>query len=94
MGGQRAHVGCLNTHAQKEKGKGHKIGNRQKKTQASGKQSQSQEDTYSEELMTSLRECGCVETLRNSRWDLRDTGHGVMSLRTPESGLGTAEAQP
>lgn len=34
-----------------------------------------------------------VWRLRSSWWDLRDTGKEVMSLRSPESRMGTAEAQ-
>lgn len=34
-----------------------------------------------------------VRRLRSSWWDLRDTGKRVMSLRSPESRMGTAEAQ-
>lgn len=32
---------------------------------------------------------GCVETLRHSQWDLRDTGKGVRSWRRPKSRMGT-----
>lgn len=31
--------------------------------------------------------------LRSSWWDLRDVGKGVMSLRSPESRTGAAEAR-
>ena len=80
---------CKHTHP---KGEGKVKGRTGDKDSGLRNRPQSQQDTNSEEQVNSLREC--VETLRSSQRDLRDTGKEVVSLRRPESRTGTAEAQP
>lgn len=80
---------CKHTHP---KGEGKVKGRTGDKDSGLRNSPQSQQDTNSEEQVNSLREC--VETLRSSQRDLRDTGKEVVSLRGPESRTGTAEAQP
>lgn len=80
---------CKHTHP---KGEGKVKGRTGDKDSGLRNSPQSQQDANSEEQVNSLREC--VETLRSSQRDLRDTGKEVVSLRGPESRTGTVEAQP